>query len=794
MQGETISHYEILSELGRGGMGVVYRARDTKLGREVAIKLLPPHLSADPEAVKRFVHEARAASALNHSAIGVIHEIDETEDGQTFIVMALYEGGTLRERLDRGPMTAGEAVAVASQIASGLVAAHEKGIVHRDIKPQNILLTKDGEAKIIDFGLAKLAGRTRLTRDRSTLGTAAYMSPEQARGEEVDHRSDIFSLGAVLYEMLASEPPFRGEHEAAMLYGIVHEEPEALSEKCGDVPEELCEAVEKALKKDPAERYQQAEELRSSLRQLTGDTGRISAASGSPARPQGKSSRKRIFTFAGLAAAAAIVLFLAYLFIPRDQAHADRRSIAVMPFKNIVTEPGYEWLADGMRERITGHLTKIEDLKVISNDSVDKFRDTGLTNKEIAGKLGFATILEASVQQTGGRMLLMFKLVDARTDDYIWAEDYDRDLEDVQAVQTDVALNVVEQLKATLSPEVEKRIKARPTDNFEAYKLLMRGQEQWSKQTYEDRLRALATYEEAIRVDPDFADAYSKLADGYLLITLYGYMSPKEMIPKAKEYISKALELDKDNLSAYETSALLKGHFEWDLKESEKMWKRVIELNPGYAGGYAGLGWTHMLMKRFDEAIAEHRRGLELNPESVAYQQNLGEILYYARRYDESIEASLRAIEMDPDYAQSRMFIGAAYHGKGMDREAVAELDKEQEMSGGERPEVENWIGSIYAMVGEEDKARAVLEHLHEMSRDRWVSSFVIATIHMALGEVDPGFQWLEKAYEEMDTRLVFLMLHPAYDGVRTDPRYIDILNRTGLADSLAGGVSTDKS
>ena len=783
MLGKTISHYEILSEIGRGGMGVVYRARDTKLGREVAIKFLPPHLSADPEAVKRFVHEARAASALNHSAIGVIHEIDETEDGQTFIVMALYEGGTLRERIDSGPMTAGEAVAVASQIASGLAAAHEKGIVHRDIKPQNILLTKDGEAKIIDFGLAKLAGRTRLTRDGGTLGTAAYMSPEQARGEEVDHRSDIFSLGAVLYEMLAGETPFKGEHEAALLYGVVHEEPELLPDEVTAAHPGLQEIVDRALAKDPGDRYQRAEEFRSSLRPPTGEIGPISAASGRPARTPGKPLREKIYATLGIVAAAAIVLYLGYMFIPRDRARADRRSIVVLPFRIIVTEPGYEWFGDGMREAITGHLTKVEALKVISNASADKFGDKDLTPGEIARELGVATVLEASVQQTGGRMHLMVRLIDSGTDDYIWAEDYDRDMEDVFAVQSDIALKIADKLRAALSAEVEGRIEAKPTGNIEAYKLLMKGRELWNKGTHEDRLAAVALYGQAVEADPDYADAYAELSFATLMSTLYAYRSPREMIPKAREYALKALELDPDNASANLAMASIRGHFEWDLDEADSLYRRVIELDPGDADSHFGRGWNLMFMMRFDEAVSEYRKGLELNPLSVAHQQNMGEMLYYARRYDESIEESLRAIEMNPNHPQSHMFLGAAYHAKGMEREAITALDREQEMSGGKKPEVENWIGPAFVMAGERDKARTVLNHLHEMSRERWVSPYVIATIHIALGEVDQGFVWLGKALEEQDSRMAYVRLHPAYDSVRQDPRYIDILNRTGLAE-----------
>jgi serine/threonine protein kinase len=370
MIGNTISHYNILEKLGEGGMGVVYRAHDTKLDREVAIKFLPPHLSADPEAVKRFVHEAKTASALNHSAIGVIHEIDEIEDGQTFIVMAYYEGGTLRERLDSGSLTTDEAVVIASQVASGLSRAHEKGIVHRDIKPQNILLTRDGEAKIIDFGLAKLAGRTKLTRDGSTLGTAAYMSPEQARGEEVDHRSDIFSLGTILYEMLTGEPPFKGEHEAAMLYGIVHEEPKAISERCEDIPEKLCAVVDRTLEKESEKRYQNASELKNDLRSLMGIN---STASSNIDSRMKKPSGRRWMIAAGIVIIAAVLAFTLRDRFGTGTVQAKELSLAVIDFRDIAS-PDDLSLSTGLTALIEVGLYESSPMRIISSDLIYDLR------------------------------------------------------------------------------------------------------------------------------------------------------------------------------------------------------------------------------------------------------------------------------------------------------------------------------------------------------------------------------------------------------------------------------------
>ncbi|MDD3643781.1 MAG: tetratricopeptide repeat protein, partial [Candidatus Krumholzibacteria bacterium] len=402
---------------------------------------------------------------------------------------------------------------------------------------------------------------------------------------------------------------------------------------------------------------------------------------------------------------------------------------------------------------------------------------------EIAGKLGVATVLEGSVQQAGGRVHLAVRLIDARSDDYIWSQEYDRGMEDVFAVQADVALNVADRLRATLTSEVEGRIETSPTENIEAYKLLMRGRDIWNRATHEDRLEAIRLFEQASEAAPDYADAYARLADAYRLITLYGYLPPEQMIPKAKEYARKALAIDEGNVLAHATLSGIAGHHEWKWKESERLCLRAIELNPGDAGCHAAYAWDLMLRGRFDEAVAEQRKALELDPLSVGHRQNEGEILYYARRYDESIEASRRAIEMNPNYPQSRMFMGASYLGKGMREEALAALAQEQELSRGTRPEVENWIGFAYAMAGEKEKARAVLDHLLEMSKERWVSPFVIATIYVGLGEQDRGFEWLGKAYEERDSRLAYLKVHPVYDIVKSDPRYLAMLERVGLAE-----------
>jgi tRNA A-37 threonylcarbamoyl transferase component Bud32/TolB-like protein len=522
MIGRTISHYEILEKLGEGGMGVVYKARDTKLDRIVAIKFLPPHMSSDPDAVKRFVHEAKTASALNHSAIGVIHEIDETDDGQTFIVMALYEGGTLREKIDGGSMTTDEAVAIASQIASGLARAHEKGIVHRDIKPQNILLTRDGEVKIIDFGLAKLAGRTKLTRDGSTLGTAAYMSPEQARGEEVDHRSDIFSIGTILYEMLAGETPFKGEHEAAMLYGIVHEEPVAVSGRCKGLPAELCDVIEKALKKDKDERYQTAAEMKGDLKMLqvlsAGGTG-IRTSS----RSDGRSLLKNLWV--GIAAVAVIVVVIGYLMkTGREPAPltASEMSLAVLDFRDMSTS------ADPMTsvmltEMLNTALIESCPIRVQSPERVRECRrqlygsaDAKIKEGqelEIANESEATYVLTGSIGILDDERIINWRLIEVTSGDGVNAGTAESGKMSVMV--DDIVGDVLKEL-ADLSgyekPAEPVPVNQITTSSSAAYEHYIRGRLMHQQHLAKDSMEEL---EHAVALDSCFALAYLELARLY---------------------------------------------------------------------------------------------------------------------------------------------------------------------------------------------------------------------------------------------------------------------------------------
>ena len=529
-------------------MGVVYKAQDTKLDRIVALKFLPKHLLCDQEAKTRFVHEAKAASALTHPNIATIHEIDEAE-GECFICMEYIEGKSLKELIKEREIEGwdmGKVIDVGIQITEGLSKAHQKGIVHRDIKSDNIILTDEGLVKIMDFGLAKLKGVSQLTKPGTTLGTVQYMSPEQAQGQEADHRSDIFSFGVVLYEMITGQLPFKGEHEAAIIYSIINETPEPLARYKANVPEGLQRIADKALKKDQSTRYQSAADMAADLKGLLRQT--TTAASETP---QKKRIRPRSIAYIGIAV---LIVVAGYAIWSRflapsgpEPASTERKSIAVLPFKNMAPDPENEWFSDGITEDIITHLSKIGDLKVISRTSTMLYKDSKKSLREIGKELDVATILEGSVRRADNRVRIVSQLVDARTDEHIWAETYDRDLSDIFAIQSDVAFQIARALKATLSPEEKERIEQTPTDNLEAYDYFLQGREYAFRSSEKsDQEIAIELYEKAVSADPNFAEAYASIAYQHCRMYWWGYDRSPERLGKAKEAIDKALSLKPD--------------------------------------------------------------------------------------------------------------------------------------------------------------------------------------------------------------------------------------------------------
>jgi len=779
MIGKTISHYKILEKLGEGGMGVVYKAEDTKLKRTVALKFLPHDLTRNDEAKERFVLEAQAASALDHPNICNIYEIDETEPapgepgGQLFIAMACYEGETLKQKLAEGPLSVDDAVETAIQVAQGLAKAHEKGIVHRDIKPANIMITNDGVVKILDFGLAKLSGATQLTKTGTTLGTLAYMSPEQAQGVEVDHRTDIWALGIILYEMLSGQHPFKGDYEQAVIYSILSEEPEPLS----NLPAELEQIVQKALQKEPSERYQSSEELLSDLGAFKDGT--------KPAVTKAKpaiSVRKRIYLYGGLAAFLLAVLISFFVFRPSKTPLSGKIRLAVLPFDNITQNPEDEYFADGMTDEMISKLSKIAGFGVIARTSVMQYKTAPKTIAEIGQELRVSKILEGSVRKAGNKLRITVQLIDVTTQEPIWSDDYDRELADVFAIQSEVAQQVASALRIELSPAEKRHIEKRGTESLQAYNLYLQGYYFHNKLTPQAVNKAIEYFNEAIRLDPEFAKAYAALARAYQSLGTFGYVAPRSTYPKAKQVALRALELDASLAEANVELATIERQFGWDWAAAETINKRAIELNPDYPRAHQSYALLLTFLGRNDEALSEVKEAQELDPLYLISHVNEGIILYHARRYDEAIEKLNNTIVLEHNYFFPYFWLGLSYLAKGMTEEAIAANQKCLALSGGFVPPVAVQ-GYILARAGNRTEAKTIIEQLKEQSRQRYVAPSLIALIYSALAENDEAFEWLEKAYEVRDSFLLYHQAGSYSDGLRSDPRFTALLKKMGLED-----------
>jgi serine/threonine protein kinase/tetratricopeptide (TPR) repeat protein len=777
MIGRTVSHYRIIKELGHGGMGVVYKAQDTKLDRVVALKFLPPHYCVNKAEKERFIHEAKAASALQHNNICTIHEIDETEDGQMFICMDFYEGETLKQKIDKVPLPIQEAINIAIQIAEGLSHAHQKDIVHRDIKPANIFITSEGVVKIVDFGLAKLRGQTKLTVAGTTLGTAAYMSPEQAKGDEVDYRTDVWSLGVVLYQMVTGQQPFRGEYDPAIVYSILNEEPVPLTALRSGLPMELEHIVKKLMTKNPSERYQGVKDILVDLRILIKQLD----AKGISREADIKKSRvvKRILSYCSLIAII-IVLFLIirYQLLPKKIDAID--SIAVLPMENLSGDPEQEYFVDGMTEALITNLSKIGALKVISRTSSMQYKNTGKPLPEIARELNVDAVVEGSVLRVGDRVRITTQLIEAVTDQHLWAESYERDLRDILALQSNVAMAIAQKIESKLTPLEQGEPVSTPTVDPEAYELYLRGCFFMNKYTKEGFTKALSYFQQAIEKESNFALAYAGLAETYIGLEDIGIQRPKEAYPKAREAVNKAIKIDDKLAEAHTYLARIKFWFDWDWSGAESEVIRAIELNASYSEAYEIYSQLFRVRRELDEEHKKIRRAWELDPLGLYVNFYLGISLYDAGAYDQAIEQFKKTLELDPDYALAHWGLGLVYETQELTTKAIAAFQESVNLS---PDDVHNQAGlaHAFASAGRKAEALAILEKLKERSKRAYVPAFAIAVIYEGLGNTDAAFDWLEKAYEERSSWIPFINAGRRLDSLTGDARFTALLNKIGL-------------
>jgi serine/threonine protein kinase/Tfp pilus assembly protein PilF len=744
MIGQTISHYKILEKLGEGGMGVVYKAEDRRLKRTVALKFLREDAFGDEHQRSRFVREAQTTAALEHPNICTVYEIDEQHE-QIFISMAFIEGHGLKERLRSGVMPMADVVRVVREVLRGLDVAHRKNIFHCDINLTNIMVTEDDHIKIMDFGLAQIVGATDLARTGMVHGTMYYMAPEQIRGDAVDGRTDIWSLGVCMYEMLTAGLPFKGDYEPAVFYSILNEEPRPISALRPELPVEICRIVHRALAKDPAQRYASAAELLAELDAVTVESGHS---------------------------------------VP-DTSASSRAAIAVLPFTNMSTDKDQEYFCDGIAEDIINGLAHVDELRVVARTSAFAFKNRSEDIREIGRKLDVDVVLEGSVRKWGDTLRITAQLVNVGDGYHIWSERYDRQMKDVFAIQDEISQAIVDMLKIKLVGDVEQALTRHYTTNFEAYTFYLKGRYYWNRRSEDALRKSLDCFQQAIAEDPDYALAHAGLADTFNLMGFYSAQSPHEVFPEAKKAAAKALEMDDSLAEAYASLGFSHMFYDWDWAEAERCFLRSLELNPNYPTALHWYSEYLVLVGRMEEAMAQSKKALESDPLSLIINTLLGWIPHFDRRFDEAVIQYHKTQEMDPNFVPAHFFLGLTYVQKSEYELAVQEFNRGAALFGSSEMFAAA-DGYARARWGKRDEARRIADSLKKKSAERCVPLYYVAAIHAGLGEKAEAFEWLRKAHEQHDIWLGFLGVDPIWDSLRDQPEIADMMVRVGLQGKMS--------
>jgi len=780
---DTISHFRVIEKLGEGGMGVVYKAVDTRLARPVALKFLPEKMAQDSQALERFRREARAASALNHPGICTIYDIGE-QGGRAFIAMEFIDGESLRSHIHGKALPLEETLKLGMQIAEALDVAHGEGIIHRDIKPANIYVTKRGQAKVLDFGLAKLLpkGIGGEAPDSTSMvgiisGTPSYMSPEQVRGDNLDPRTDIFSLGLLLYEMATGRQAFGGGTGGAIIEAVLTKSPVSVRSINPDIPGRLEEIINKALHKDRDQRQQRAADVGAELQRLErgtdsgwrvagGETESVPLSGASDLhssreqKPQNSTEQMRA---------------------PRtERVSKIIDSLAVLPFENASRDPEHEYLSDGITGSLINILATVPKLRVIAQSTVFRYKGRRIDPQAVGQELNVRAVLTGRIMQSGSALRIGTELVHVATGSQLWGAQYDRKAGDIFAIQDEISNEISEKLRLKLTRAEKKRLTKRQTGDAEAYRLYLKGRHHWNRWTEDGFYKAIEYFQQAVEKDPTYALAYTGVADSYVLLGWNSYLPPKDAFPKGKMAAMAALRLDPELGEAHTPQAAVLWLHDWKWQEAQREFKRSLALNPAHPTANHWYAEYLMTMGRHGEAIARMKNSQELDPLSLIISVAIGWAFYMARRYEEAMEQLRRTVELDPNYPVTYWILGRLLREMGRYEQAIAEGEKGVKLSGGS-PLMNASLAQTFALAGKRKKAIQILDNLTTLAKQRYVASYFFAGIHIGLGEDDPAMEYLEKAYEEHSHWLIYLHIDPSMDGLRLNPRFQELLQRIGL-------------
>lgn len=829
--GQELSHYRIISHIGAGGMGDVYLAEDTKLGRKVAIKLLPADLKADGLAKRRMLREARAAAMLDHSNICSIYEVDESGP-LTFIVMQYVEGETLAARIKRDPLGLDAILDIAIQVADALSEAHSQGVIHRDIKPQNIMITERNQVKVLDFGIAKLTEsqqsgdshvqtKSMLTEMGALIGTLPYMSPEQVRGDDIDARSDLFSLGIVIYEMATRNQPFVAKSATATISMILTSEPSPVAHFLTNAPSEFQRILSKVLCKNKDERYQTARDLMVDIKRLKEDitfnarversfppaseslasavanshTASIGLSSDRITLPnqhtrteglrQPFASRIRKYVWPLLASVLFVIILLGGINYFRSSERLG--SVAILPFSynsndpRLMSEPDREYLSDGLTESIINSLSQLPDLKVIARSSVFRYKGKDIDLQSVARDLGVQSVMVGRITELGDSLTISVELEDIHEKRQVWGERYNLKTYELLSVQREIARDISENLRLKMTGEDKKRLAKSYTDNGEAYQEYLKGRYYWNKRTGDGLRKAIEFFEQAVSVDPNYALAYTGLADCYTLLSDFGYIPPREGYSRADYYVQQALKLD-DNLAETHTSlASIKAVIKWDWAGAEEQYQKAIELNPNYATAHHWYATHSLLMGRFDRALAEIKKAQQLDPLSLGINKDFGAILLFSRQYKEAREQCRKTLQIAPGFLVMSTYIAQTYEMEQNYQDAITEIERAHRAAPDDT-EITCGLGQAYAYARRTAEARKILGELNQPQKQAQYLPKEMALLYALLGEKEKAIALLQKAYEDHYLTVAEIATDPRFANLRSDPKLADLLRKLGLA------------